>query len=400
MSGWQTTTLGDIFEISSSKRVLQSDWKTSGVPFYRAREVVKLARNGEVENELFISEELFQEYSSKYGAPEEGDLMVSAVGTLGACYVVRPNDRFYYKDASVLRFKPKQNICSSFFQHAFRTTEVLDQVHSGSGSTVGTYTIERANATKVRVPPLPEQRRIAAILDKADALRTQRREALAQLDRLAQAIFVEMFGDPTSTSLIFSTVPLIELAQGGLQNGAYFPKEMYSPNGIEMVHMSDAFGGVVKRGDLRRVACGDDDISKYELNEKDLLIARRSLTYEGAAKPCRIPASDEPLLFESSFIRIRPELSKVSTLFLFHYLNSERVREKFVRPFVTQSTISGINQSNLARVPVIVPPIDLQLKFERTMASVDETVQVHQRASIALDGLFAAAQHRAFRGEL
>lgn len=274
------------------------------------------------------------------------------------------------------------------------------QTVSGVGGSLLRARPAQVAKIEVPLPRIAEQRRIADILDKADALRIKRREALAQLDRLAQSILVEMFGDPSSSRLAFDAVPLIDLAQGGFQNGAYFPKEMYSVDGIEMVHMSDAFGGVVERGDLRRVACSDEEVAKYELHETDLLIARRSLTYEGAAKPCRIPASSERLIFESSFIRIRPDLSKVSNVFLFHYLNSERVREKHVRPYVTQSTISGINQSNLARVPVMLPPIALQRKFERAMASLGEIAQVHERSSTVMNELFAALQDRAFQGRL
>lgn len=254
--------------------------------------------------------------------------------------------------------------------------------------------------SEIPLPPLSEQRRIAAILEKADSLRTKRREGLAQLDRLAQSIFIEMFGDPAGANPSANSVPLVELALGGFQNGAYFPKEAYSDSGVEMVHMSDAFGGIVRRGQLRRVTCDEEDLSKYSLEKSDVLIARRSLTYEGAAKPCRVPDSSEPLLFESSFIRIRPDLSKVSTLFLFHYLNNERVREKFVRPFVTQSTISGINQANLAKVPVLLPPSTLQRKFELAVASLEGLSLEQCRSAAGLDQLFVCAQDLAFRGEL
>ena len=92
-NSWQMKTLGNLFEITSSKRVFKEDWKTEGVPFYRAREIVKLAENGFVNNELFISEEMFKEYSEKYGLPKEGDIMVTGVGTLGICYVVNFTSR-------------------------------------------------------------------------------------------------------------------------------------------------------------------------------------------------------------------------------------------------------------------------------------------------------------------
>ena len=103
--GWAWARLKELFNVCSSKRVLQSDWKKEGVPFYRAREIVKLSDNGFVDNELFISEEHFLSLSRDYGVPQPGDLMVSGVGTIGKIYIVKPSDHFYYKDASVLCFE-------------------------------------------------------------------------------------------------------------------------------------------------------------------------------------------------------------------------------------------------------------------------------------------------------
>ncbi|MFZ2404306.1 MAG: restriction endonuclease subunit S, partial [Methylobacter sp.] len=145
---------------------------------------------------------------------------------------------------------------------------------------------EDAYRQQLLLPSFPEQRRIAAILDQADALRAKRREALAQLDSLTQSIFIELFGDPAAGVQKSTFYPLESLLKQTFQNGAYFQKEAYcGKDGVEMVHMSDAFGGTISRGKLKRVACGTDDIQKYCLNSDDILIARRSLTYEGAAKP-------------------------------------------------------------------------------------------------------------------
>ena len=253
---------------------------------------------------------------------------------------------------------------------------------------------------EISLPTLPEQRRIAAILDQADALRAKRREALAQLDSLTQSFFIEMLGDPSLSNQDFPSSSLVTLLASPLQNGAYYPKESYSNDGVEMVHMSDAFNGTVKRGGLKRVDCGDRDVGKYGLSDSDILIARRSLTYEGAAMPCRVPASAESLIFESSFIRVSPDPAKVSTEYLFRYLQNERVRDKHVRPFVTQSTISGINQSNLERVSIVVPPLVLQQTFATRIQSVESLKTTHRAALAELDALFASLQHRAFAGTL
>jgi type I restriction enzyme S subunit len=253
----------------------------------------------------------------------------------------------------------------------------------------------------IPLPPVPEQQRLAEILDKAEGLRANRRTALLKLDVLTQSIFLDMFGDPAAMQPAFPLLALDAVIAQPLQNGAYFPKEAYATEGgVEMVHMSDAFYGMVARGALKRVKCDETQVAKYSILDSDILIARRSLNYEGAAKPCLIPKSEEPLIFESSFIRLTPRRDTVTVPYLYHYLSNDRVRRKFVLPLVTQSTISGINQSNLARVPVIVPPLALQDAFARRLRVVDR-LRAAQEASLPIhDALFTVLQYRAFTGEL
>jgi type I restriction enzyme S subunit len=164
---WEIKKLGDLFEITSSKRVFESEWKRDGVPFYRAREIVKLAKHGFVDNELFISEEMFNQYSAKYGIPAEGDMMVTGVGTLGVCYVVQKHDRFYFKDGNIIWLKKKTETDSRFVEYAFQSDYLRKQIDDSVGATVGTYTIVKAKNTLIPLPPLPEQERIVGILDEA-----------------------------------------------------------------------------------------------------------------------------------------------------------------------------------------------------------------------------------------
>ena len=162
--GWEWCRLSDVFIVCSSKRVLQSDWKKEGVPFYRAREIVKLSEYGTVENELFISEEHYNELRSKYGVPQIGDLMVSGVGTIGKVYVVKEHDTFYYKDASVLCFQNAYNsIDSEFAKYLLESEFMQRQMHSNSkGTTVDTITISTAMNYLFLLPPLHEQKIIVS----------------------------------------------------------------------------------------------------------------------------------------------------------------------------------------------------------------------------------------------
>jgi type I restriction enzyme S subunit len=130
---WKWVRWGEVINVVSARRVHQSDWKTTGIPFYRAREIAKLAENGNVDNELFISQQLFDEFS-KFGVPHPGDLMVTAVGTLGRTYIVQPEDHFYYKDASVLCFENFADINAQYLKVAMDSELMGAQIKSNSAS--------------------------------------------------------------------------------------------------------------------------------------------------------------------------------------------------------------------------------------------------------------------------
>lgn len=167
--GLEITTIDQLFSVGSSKRVFQKDWTSSGVPFYRAREIVKLSEQGRVDNELFITEEMYQEYAARYGVPQAGDIMVTGVGTLGICYLVQPEDRFYYKDGNTLCFHSLGRIDSRFVVECYKMSFIREQIEANAGgSTVGTYTIETACKTKIFNPPLDEQRKFVAFVRQTD----------------------------------------------------------------------------------------------------------------------------------------------------------------------------------------------------------------------------------------
>ncbi|WP_347060923.1 restriction endonuclease subunit S [Flavonifractor plautii] len=157
---WCWCRLKSIVNVVSARRVHQSDWRSEGVPFYRAREIGKLADTGSVDNELFITEAQYTEFSSS-GVPHPGDLMVTAVGTLGKTYIVKDGDRFYYKDASVICFENFGKINPAYLKLLMYSPYMEEQIKQNSaGTTVGTITIVKANEYLIPLPPLMEQQRI------------------------------------------------------------------------------------------------------------------------------------------------------------------------------------------------------------------------------------------------
>jgi type I restriction enzyme S subunit len=195
---WELRELGELFEITSSKRVFQSEWKAQGIPFYRARELAILGELGVVNNELFITREMYDAFKWQYGVPAVGDMLVTGVGTLGKTYVVSGDHDFYFKDGNIIWFKIGDSLSSEFLRQLYLTPVVIKQIADGSGgTTVGTYTISGAKKTRIPFPPLPEQRAIAEALSDVDALLTGLDRLIAKKRDIKQAAMQQLLTGQT-----------------------------------------------------------------------------------------------------------------------------------------------------------------------------------------------------------
>ena len=157
---WAWVRLETILNTGSARRVHAKDWRQAGIPFYRAREIGKLADDGFVDNELYIDLSLYEDFSSS-GVPLPNDLMITAVGTLGKVYIVKENDKFYYKDGSVLCLANKYGLCAEYLKMVIESPSFKEQYRQESqGTTVATLTMVRLQKYFIPLPPLQEQYRI------------------------------------------------------------------------------------------------------------------------------------------------------------------------------------------------------------------------------------------------
>ncbi|WP_162795920.1 restriction endonuclease subunit S [Pedobacter nanyangensis] len=155
--------LGEIIEITSSKRIFKSEYLDSGIPFYRIREIVELSKNYSTEEKIFISEDRYKEIKEKFGVPKKNDILLTAIGTIGEVYIVNGDNPFYFKDGNILWLKLNEKIDSMFLKLCLQNE--ISQIKHFSGSTYEALNIERLKSIKIPFPSLDVQRNVSSIIE-------------------------------------------------------------------------------------------------------------------------------------------------------------------------------------------------------------------------------------------
>jgi len=194
--GWEERTLGELGTLTSSKRIFKKEYVNEGIPFYRSKEIKELGNGRDISLELFISEERYREIKSKYGIPEKGDILLTAVGTIGEMYIVKDNDEFYFKDGNIMWLKNFETLNSFYLKYAL--TNFVEHLKAISrGSAYNALTIQKLKAYSIPAPNQNVQERIVIELDlvqeKANQLENHYKEKLLNLDELKKSILQKAF---------------------------------------------------------------------------------------------------------------------------------------------------------------------------------------------------------------
>ena len=159
--------------ITSVKRIHQSDWTNQGVRFLRARDIVSFYKNEIAEDCLYISREKYEEYSLISGKVKIGDMLVTGVGTIGIPYIIRDHNPIYFKDGNIIWFQNENKIEKNFLFYSFISNTIQDFISESAGiGTVGTYTIDSGKKTPIIKPTTSEQIKVGELLFKIDNLIT------------------------------------------------------------------------------------------------------------------------------------------------------------------------------------------------------------------------------------
>jgi type I restriction enzyme S subunit len=257
-----------------------------------------------------------------------------------------------------------------------------------------------AHVAKIAIPlpPLAEQRRIAEVLDRAEALRAKRRAALAQLDSLTQSLFPDFFGNPMKNERGWTLlkVGVAGRVQLGRQRA---PQYQSGKHTRPYVRVANVYEDRLALSDVLSMDFDREDFAAYRLEHGDILLNEgQSTELVGRTAMWRNEIPD--CCFQNTLIRFQPNRETTLpefalALFLHYYRTGE-----FAKISSKTSNVAHLGAGRFAAMPFPLPPIPLQREFARRVTAV-EALKTAQRASLAeLDALFATLQHRAFRGEL
>ncbi len=375
---WTLKLVEEYFYVGSSKRVLEEDWTDKGVPFYRTRELVSLSKNEPLRNEIFISNELFEELKNKYGVPNDGDFLVSGVGTLGICYQVRKDDRFYFKDGNVLWFKQKEGINSNYFKYSFQSDFIQKQIlGQASISTVGTYTIQNAKTTEFYYPPaISEQQKIADCLSslddyisaeskKLDALRDHKKGLMQQLfpaegETVPRLRFKEFEGSGEWEEKNFGKMG--DFTGGGTPSKS---NQSFWEGSIPWVSSSDIDEESINQIKISRF------ITEEALNDSATkIVPPNSILLVSRVGVGKLAVTRDSICTSQDFTNFTPYVDDI--YFLAYLLKNQN---ETLLGFSQGMAIKGFTKDDISKLKVLIPGKDEQKKIANCLSFIDELIE-------------------------
>lgn len=413
---WCWTYIGNGFNVTSSKRVHKKDWVNAGIPFYRTRELVKLSEYGHIDNELFISKELYEKLVGDFGRPQIGDILISGVGTIGVPFIIKDNALFYFKDGNVIWFQNKGICLPEFVFYLYKSSFMLNQIHDMSaGTTVDTYTIVNATKTIFPLPPFAEQQRIVnrieSIFAKLDEAKEKARAVVDGFELRKSAILHKAFtgeltekwrqehgvGMDSWTTKLLKDVACL---QTGLMKGKHYTgKTRFLPY-LRVANVQD---GYLDLEEIKEIEVSETLIQRYLLKQGDVLFTEggdfdklgRGAVWENQIDNC---------LHQNHVFVVRPNENILNPYFLSIQAGSRYGKKYFLSCSKQTTNLASINSTQLKNFPVMIPCMEEQIKIVHLIKGLlkkeQQAKEVAESVLDQIDTMKKAVLARAFRGEL
>ncbi|MGL0815328.1 restriction endonuclease subunit S [Vibrio vulnificus] len=322
-----------------------------------------------------------------------GDLILCIRATIGD---LNWSDEEYCLGRGVAGLRPNLELDKNYLWY-FITANKQELAAKGTGSTFKQVSRSIVEDWQIPLPPLDEQKRIAAILDKADAIRQKRKQAIALADEFLRSVFLEMFGDPVTNPKGWEVKPLSELIIKGdkINYGIVQPGD-HVEDGIPIVRVGDIKDGSIDKSKLKRVARSiDEKHSKSRLVGDEILITCVGAT---VGKVALADAGLSGFNTVRALTRVRLN-QEVNRSFVFRYLQSPFIQGYFQSQLRTvgQPTLNG---KQIGETPILLPDLNMQREFLQLSDRALTIKDLSNSQLIEADNIFNALSQKAFSGQL
>jgi type I restriction enzyme S subunit len=265
-----------------------------------------------------------------------------------------------------------------------------------SKKTTGVDSIAFSDVARIKVPlpPLAEQERIVCLLDEAEQLRKLRRQASARMEEFVPALFHEMFGDPTKNTKNWKVMPFGEICESRL--GKMLDEKQQS--GLHLrpyLRNQNVQWGYVDISNMAQMDFDEKDREVFLLKEGDLLICEGGEVGRTAIWHNELPEC----YFQKAVHRARPNLEIVLSEFILWTMYALSLSGGF-DDFTSQSTIAHLTGVKLKKLPIPIPPLDLQHEFAQRVQEAQEIQSRQAQSAEKIEALYQSMLSRAFAGEL
>jgi type I restriction enzyme S subunit len=386
MNSWRIINLGDAATFVNGYAFKPSDWSDQGNEIIRIQNLTKSSK--EVN---YFEGQIAEKYKVS-----KGDLLISWSATLGM-YEWEGEDSWLNQHIFKVVFD-KEEFDKNFFKYLISGSldRLGQEVH---GATMKHITKKKFDAFKIPLPPLLTQKKIADILDAADAHRQKTKQLLAKYDELAQSIFLEMFGDPVTNPKGWDLKKLedctTKIGSGATPRGG---KDAYKEEGISLIRSLNIHDNKFKLRNLALIDRKQSEGLKNVIVEKgDVLF---NITGASVCRCCIVPKEVLPARVNQHVSILRPALS-LDSEYLMYFMISKNQKIKLLE-LATKggATREAITKQDLQDVEILVPDIFLQRKFSVTMGNLRRQVLILNEELHKSDNLFNSLLQKAFSGEL
>ncbi len=390
---------GSLFQFIRNGMSVKQDKSGDGLPITRIETIADATIDAKRVGYAGVNEE-----DGRRWLLEPGDILFSHINSVehvGKCALYRgvPEKLVHGMNLLCMRCDQTQ-LLPEFATYLVRSPVFRARLQNFINKAVNQASVSIGNLKPipVSIPTLAEQRRIAAILDQADALRVKRREALTQLDSLTQSIFIEMFGDPVSNPKGWPTAALgahvSKLGSGSTPTGG---DASYKESGISLIRSLNVHDGEFTYKNLAFIdAVQAEKLSSVVVAEGDVLL---NITGASVARVCAVPSNVLPARVNQHVMIVRPKPT-LNRLFLERLLLSPQMKTKLLQIGGAGATREAITKAQAEELVIPIPPISIQNEFAARVSKAQEIRTSNLQSLRAMDTLFASLQHRAFRGEL